>query len=81
MIVRNVNNGKIVNKLLQKWERIESEEMHKAWELEVQETKFGTYGTVRVSEYIERNGIERNTPANQVFIKEVRVAENKESGK
>ena len=69
IIVRDINNGKIINDLYTQWDNIKSQKDWDKWAEKVKSTKFGTYGTVSFDEILE-NFDYKDAKINEVLKKE-----------
>lgn len=52
-IVFNHGNGIVINNLFKEWNSIKTQQQHDVWVEKVQNTKFGTYGTISIFEVLE----------------------------
>ena len=77
MIVEDINNGKVINKLFNQWSSIKNEQQHKDWVRKVAATKFGTYKTLSLLDIIEKFNCKfTNEIEKRDFLREVKNAYN-----
>lgn len=57
IIVEDVNNGKIINKVFANWNRIKTEKQYEDFTATIQQLRFGTYKTYTIVDTIEMFGI------------------------
>jgi hypothetical protein len=79
-VVLDEGNGKVINKLYNEWDNVKTQAEYDKWVKKVQNTKFGTYGTITFAQMLKNFDFD-NAPISsfklKTFKKELESALNK----